>query len=144
VCKAEIGKSTHCKSLSHLCQQLFLQYGVPKSSLGDRISGRVKPGALSGPPKYLSTEEENELVRHLSRCASIGYAKSRKEVLILVQRILDSRGIQRTVSSRWWESFSRCHPSLTLRTTVPLSLTRAKASDPEMLSRYFDLLEQTI
>jgi len=43
-----------------------LQYGVPKSSLGDRISGRVKPGALSGPPKYLSTEEENELVRHLS------------------------------------------------------------------------------
>jgi len=66
------------------------------------------------------------------------------EVLILVQRILDGREIQRTVSSRWWESFSRRHPSLTLCTTVPLSLTRAKASDPEMLSWYFDLLEQTI
>ena len=121
-----------------------LQYGVPKSSLGDRISGRVKPGAVSGPQKYLSTEEENELVRHLSRCASIGYAKSRKEVLTLVQRIIDSRGIQRNVSSGWWESFCRRHPSLTLRTAVPLSLTRAKASDPEMLSRYFDLLEKTM
>jgi len=65
-------------------------------------------------------------------------------VLILVQHILDSRGIQRTVSRGWWESFSHCHPSLTLCTTVSLSLTRAKASDPEMLSQYFDLLDQTI
>ena len=104
------GLSTKCAAL---------QYGVPKSSLGDCISGWVKPGTLSDPPKYLSTEEENELARHLSWRASIGYAKLRNEVLILVQHILDSRGMQRTVSREWWESFSHCHPSLTLRTTVP-------------------------
>ena len=35
-----------------------LQYGVPKSSLvGDRVSGRVTPGSVSGPPKYLSSDE---------------------------------------------------------------------------------------
>ena len=53
-----------------------LQHGVPKSTLGDRISGRVKPGSTSGPPTYLSTVEENELVTFLCRCACVGYAKS--------------------------------------------------------------------
>jgi len=26
------------------------EYGVPQATLGDRASGRVKPGAVSGPP----------------------------------------------------------------------------------------------
>ncbi len=84
------------------------------------------------------------MVTFPSRCASIGYAKSRKEVLALVQRILDSRGMERTVTNGWWESFCRRHPTLTLHAAIPLSIVRAKATDPEMLSRYFDLLERTL
>ena len=120
------------------------QYGVPKSSLGDRLSGRVLADASCGPATYLSFAEEEELVVFLTRCASIGYAKSRKEVLALVQRVLESRGIQKSVTNGWWESFRRRHPGLTLRTAVPLSLARTKATDPEILARYFDLLEKTI
>ena len=120
------------------------EYGVPKSSLGDRLSGRVLPDAQCGPATYLSPREEEELVMFLTRCASIGYAKSRKEVLALVQAVLESRGHQKMVTNGWWESFRRRHPNLTLRTSVPLSLARAKATDPEMLGRYFDLLEQTL
>ena len=37
-------------------------YGVPKSTLGDRVSGRVLPGVTSGRCTYLSHEEEEELV----------------------------------------------------------------------------------
>ena len=61
-----------------------------------------------------------------------------------MQRVLESRGIQRSVTNGWWESFRRRHPGLTLRTAVPLLLARAKATDPEMLARYFDLLEKMI
>lgn len=61
-----------------------LDYHVPKSSLGDRVSGRTAPETKSGPPPYLNAMEEGELVQFLSRCASIGYGKSRKEVLSLV------------------------------------------------------------
>ena len=50
---------------------------VPKSTLGDRISGRVLPGAKSGPPTYLTSEEEEELATFLSRAAQIGYARTR-------------------------------------------------------------------
>ena len=31
-----------------------LLHNVPKSSLGDRLSGRVLPDATCGPPKYVS------------------------------------------------------------------------------------------
>ena len=53
------------------------EYDIPKSTLGDRISGRILPGAVSGPGKYLSDQEEEELVCFLLECASIGYSRSR-------------------------------------------------------------------
>lgn len=36
------------------------------------------------------------------------------------------------------------HPNLTLRAPAPLSRARASATDPEVVSRYFNLLEQTM
>jgi len=35
-------------------------YGVPATTLKDRISGKVKQGTKSGPPKYLNDKEEKE------------------------------------------------------------------------------------
>ena len=121
-----------------------LQFGVPKSSLGDWVSGCVIPGSTSGPPRYLTVSEENELVKFLSRSASIGYGKSCKEVMALVQRVLQSKNLATHVSSGWWESFCRCHPNLSLSTAALLSLARSHASDPDTVSGYFDLLERTL
>ena len=75
---------------------------------------------------------------------SIGYAKTRGEVLAIVERVLSSRGIEKTVTNGWWEGFVKRHPYLTLRTAAPLSRQRAISSDPAVMSRYFHLLEQTI
>ena len=113
-----------------------IEYGVPKSTLGDRVSGRVTHGVLSGPPKYLSEEEEEELVMFILGCASVGYAKTRKEILGLVQTQVD-----RPITHGWWDSFCKRNPNLTFRTPAPLSLARATAVDEDALGRYFDLLE---
>ena len=56
------------------------KFNVPKSTLGDRVSGRVLPGATSGPDTYLSMEEEEELVRFLCRSSTIGHGSTRQEV----------------------------------------------------------------
>lgn len=120
------------------------QYNIPKSTLADRISGRIQIGAVSGPPKYLTSLEEEELATFLCRCGAMGYARSKAEVVALVQRVLDSRNKQITVTNGWWDLFQRRHPKLTLRTPAPLSQARSKATDPEMLARYFDLLEETL
>ena len=37
-----------------------IEYGVPQLTLRDRVSGRVCHGIVSGPPRYLSEQEEEE------------------------------------------------------------------------------------
>ena len=44
-----------------------LHFNVPKSTLGDRMSGRVLMGAVSGPTKYLSNQERDELARFFNQ-----------------------------------------------------------------------------
>ena len=47
-------------------------HGVPRTTLQDRLSGRVHFGTRSGPAKYLSDEEEEELVNFITGCAAMG------------------------------------------------------------------------
>ncbi len=61
---------------------------MPRTTIKDRLSGRVTHGSAPGAKPYLSREEEKELVDFLVTCSKIGYAKSRKEVLALVGSIL--------------------------------------------------------
>ena len=65
-------------------------FNVPKSTLGDRVSRRVIPGSTSGPEKYLTLNEERELVQFLTWVAAIGHGKSRKEVMAIAQRVVDA------------------------------------------------------
>ena len=71
---------------------------TPQSTLHDRIRGRVIHGTKSGPRKYLTSMEEEQLVSHLQNCSSIGYGKSRKDTLALVQAVIDKKGIDTQVS----------------------------------------------
>jgi hypothetical protein len=119
-------------------------YCIPKSTLHDHISGKVVFGARSGPKPYLTMEEEEELCHFLVQVARIGYPHTKKQVLALVQLILASKGITSSVSNGWWERFCQRNPAITLRSAVPLSLARAAATDPEMLSRYYDALEECL
>ena len=49
-----------------------LEYGIPKSTLHNRVSGKVLPGAVGGAPRYLDDEEEEELIRWLEGCTEVG------------------------------------------------------------------------
>ena len=116
-------------------------YNIPKSTIYDRLSGKVLSGAICGAPKYLTDKEEEELESFLIGCSQIGFGKTRSDVIILVQKLLHSRGIERDVSSEWWESFLRRHPNVTLRTPASLSKVRAIATNPVVINQYFDILE---
>ena len=119
-------------------------YGIPKSTLGDRISERVLPGTASGAVRYLADSEEKELAEFIVGCASIGYPKTIRDILAIVRSILASRGVHRIVTYGWWEAYRRRHPILTLRVPSSLSKARALASTRDVIDRYFDLLEETL
>jgi len=66
-------------------------FGVPRSTLYDRVSGQIEFGARSGPSRYLNNGEEKELVRFLLGCAKIGFARTRKQVLALVRAMVATK-----------------------------------------------------
>ena len=80
----------------------------------------------------------------LIKTAKIGFPHTKKQTLALVQQIVDSRGISTTLSNGWWERFCQRHHKVTLRSAVPFSLARAMASDPDVMDRYFDMLEECL
>ena len=120
------------------------EFGIPRSTLHDRVSGRVLPGCCSSPPKYLSSEEEDELAQFLQTCAEIGYARTRQQVMLIVQQVVDKKGLHVKVSSGWWESFRRRHRDLAVRSAERISYAKILAGIPSILSNYFDLLEDTL
>ena len=100
-------------------------HGVPRTTLQDRISGRVHFGTRSGPAKYLSDEEEKELVNFITGCAAMGYARSKQEIISMVRNVVAAKGNHDgVVTDGWWSSFKRRHGSLTLRTAEPLPYAR--------------------
>ena len=52
-----------------------IEHGVPRTSLKDRLSGRVIHGTNIGPKPYLTQEEENNLLSFLSTAVRWAMAK---------------------------------------------------------------------
>ena len=120
------------------------EYGVPRSTLHEKVTGKVALQVKSGSKNYLTDEEEVSLVDFLIGCASIGYAKSRKDVLAIAQQIVSIRKPGVEITKGWWDSFRRRHPEVTLRQAEPLSYARAAANNPKVIEKYFELLTETI
>ena len=59
-------------------------YCIPKSTLHDRISGKVVQGASSGPEPYLNVTEEIELIQFLTSVLVWDLPGSKSRFLILL------------------------------------------------------------
>ena len=121
-----------------------IEYGIPRSTLSDRVTGKVMgPTVKSGPTRYLNDSEELELENFIIKMAKIGYAYSRKEIIQLVQEFIDKKKPHDNivVTSGWWECYRRRHPNIVLRKSEPLSHICSMATQPEILEGYFQELE---
>jgi len=65
------------------------KFGIPKTSLLDRVKGRVNVEILrSGPPAVLTEAEEKVLVQHVINCGKMGYPLDKKDLKRLVCDII--------------------------------------------------------
>ena len=118
------------------------EYGVPKSTLHDKGSGKVALNARRGRKKLLTDEEDASIIKFLVGCASIGYAKSRSDVLAIAQQIARTHDPHVEVTKGYWDSFHKRHPKIMLSRAEPLSY--ARANNLEDIGKCFDQLENTL
>ena len=88
--------------------------GVPRSTLRDRVMGRVNLDVLSpGLQPTFSREEEYKLAQHLKKMASLGYGNTKeetKEAATKYAALLNKKRRVRvgtTMSESWYRGFMR-------------------------------------
>ena len=118
-------------------------HGIPRSTLKDRLSGRVIHGTKSGPKSYLTAEEENELEMHLLQASKMGFGKTRRDIKCIVQEYLQENGRLRgsSLSDGWWTKFLKRHPKLSLCSGDATAGVRLNAVNAENISAYFSSLK---
>jgi len=118
-----------------------VEFGIPKSTIHDHVSGHITGGSNW----YLTDKEETDLVNFLLKCSRIGYARSRKQIISLVQSyLLNIKHREVRVSNGWWEKFKSRHPQLAVRTGERLAYCRAVSSNQTILDNYFTTLQHTL
>ena len=65
---------------------------MPRSTLKDRLSGRVQHSKNPGPAPYLTSNEEKDLRDYLLSSVELGYGKTRKEVKCIAEAVAKEKG----------------------------------------------------
>ena len=118
-------------------------YNVPRTTIADKLSGRVPEAATpTGRRPMLTPEEESTLVRYTQLMAEIGYPLTKMEFLKEVKRILDIDGRETVFKNnlpgyKWFELFKKRNPDMAMRTPMSLGHERSKVSQ-EMVEGWFN------
>ena len=68
-------------------------FGVPRSTLRDRVAGNVQHGTNPRPVPYLTNAEEAELAGFLVDVAKAGYGKSRRDIKWIAENVAREKNV---------------------------------------------------
>ncbi|XP_045210605.2 jerky protein homolog-like [Mercenaria mercenaria] len=118
-------------------------YGVSKSTIGDRISGKHELHVPNGRPPHIPRDVERKIVDAVKMAARRGIGLTRKQVLartnVLCRRMKIGSGYTNfTAGKDWWEGVKRRHPDVVIRKPEKLTSTRARMMNREVINSYFN------
>lgn len=138
----DMKKAVEHVALHHNISAAARLFNVPKSTLHDRLSLRIKPGSKVGHPTALTIEEEAEIAETCIIFAEWGFGLGRKEVESVINEYL--RAMKKpnpfkdgVPGEGWWSSFLKRHPEIVHRRPQHLQMVRARASSQEVISHWF-------
>lgn len=130
-------------------------YGVPKATLKRHLDGKNtyanEEHKFFGKGTTFSPEMETELASHILKFEECMFGLTIKDVRELAFEFADKNDIahsfdkeKRMAGKKWFYSFMRRHPTLSLRQPESTSLARAKGFNRESVKEFFKLLKETV
>lgn len=123
-------------------------YGVPKTTVHDRLSGKVaankKPKV--GPDPVLGLKGEECLKNWVLNMARCGFPIHKKEPIESVSKIIRDSGIKNpfkdgTPGDTWYQSFLRRNPEISVREPEGINNARAAVTETRIRFWFSDLRE---
>ena len=113
-------------------------YKIPKTTLHDRISGKVLHGSKPGPKPYFSPTEEREMANFLIDVAKAGHGKTRKEVQHIAGMAAHDKGriANSQVSHGWFKRFLQRQPQLSYCRGDPTANVRMDCLNRDAMTQY--------
>lgn len=132
-------------------RQTSTKYNIPVMTLSDKVKNRVPlVSTAPGPPTYLSSSQEDRLIKWLLHMAKIGYPVTRKEIPEIVKKVLDEaekngyvindnqKFKENRPSPSWVYGFMKRHPHVAARTPENLGFQRANVSEQRIRHWFSD------
>ena len=118
------------------------KYGIPRTTLKDKLAGRTPLISTQGPNPYLTKEEEGEIVTWAVHMSRIGYGRTKEQIFDIVQTLLTKHPrpnpfVNNRPGREWWNGFLKRNPSLSLRVAENLSKARAVSCSKEVIMDWF-------
>ncbi|XP_069112283.1 tigger transposable element-derived protein 6-like [Argopecten irradians] len=124
------------------------EFNVPKSTLGDKVSGRSDVESKMGRPPALPESVEGNIVENVLEASKRGMGISRRQLFArtaILCRKMKATPFKKALPSRgWWEGVKRRHPEITIRKPEKLGNSRARMLNPVVVERYFNDLTEII
>lgn len=129
-------------------RQAAKEFGVPKSSLGDRVSGRVTPGSRSGPAQLITSADEEQLVEFSLYMSKHGFPLTKHQLVSFASSIY-KRQHRRVAFSKlgqtWWLNFrKRQEKNITIQPADSVVRGRTVCVRKEAVDQFFHLLSTVV
>ncbi|XP_012722624.2 uncharacterized protein si:rp71-1d10.8 [Fundulus heteroclitus] len=139
---------TEVKSGRRTVRQAAKEFAVPKSSLGDRVSGRVAPGSRSGPARLITSADEKLLVEFSLYVSEHGFPLTKQQVVSFASSLY-KRQHRRVAFSKlgqtWWLNFRRRQEkNIAIQPADGAARGRTACVRKEALDQFFRLLSTVV
>ena len=116
-------------------------YGVPRSTIGDRLRGKVEDDAHPGNDPVIPLETENEIVSIVLSSATRGFGITKQELIHRVGVFCSTRNLKTPFTDGkpgkdWWAGFLKRHPEVKLRKPEPLTTVRSRMMNGVIVGQY--------
>jgi hypothetical protein len=126
-----------------LIRQAAKLYGVPATTLSQRVKGTLARRDCAANSSNLTPQEEEALVEHILDLDLRGFSPQYCEVAEMANHLLAARG-GKPVGTKWPYNFVTRRPELKTRFNRKCCYQRALREDPVVVRAWFELVQKTI
>lgn len=111
------------------------QFNVPRSSVRNRLSGKVADDCRRvGPQCKLGPEIEQKLVKWIFECADKGFPINKESLAYSVQKLIEEFDIEANFTNnipgrKWFDTFLKRHPEVSQKHAEFMNKARASVSE---------------
>ncbi|KAJ8917901.1 hypothetical protein NQ315_002593 [Exocentrus adspersus] len=126
-------------------REICRQYGVPKSTVQNRIKGKVADACIAmGPSPVLTLGIEKRIVAWIGDLAKCGFPIKKQELFATVQKIVKSENMETPFKNgrpgqKLYTNFMRRNPQLSLKNAESLEKYRAQVTEEYIRAWFKDL-----